>query len=82
MFDYFGNLMEDASDFSWESAKAPHAIVLTNMEADRLQWTDNEKLDPIRRPHAQRHVGVDQNTSARPSMGKKLKNVGSKNGLI
>ena len=34
MLDYLGNLMEDASDFSWESAKASHAIVLTNMEAD------------------------------------------------
>ena len=36
MLDYLGNLMEDASDFSWESAKASHAVVLTNMEADRL----------------------------------------------
>ena len=34
MLDYLGNLMEDASDFSWESAKASHAVVLTNMEAD------------------------------------------------
>ena len=32
MLDYLGNLMEDASDFSWESAKASHAVVLTNME--------------------------------------------------
>ena len=38
MRDYSGNLMEDASDFSWESAKASHAIVLTNMADDRFQW--------------------------------------------
>ena len=31
MLDYLGNLMEDASDFSWEAAKASHAIALTNM---------------------------------------------------
>ena len=42
MLDYLGNLMEDASDFSWESVKASHAIVLTHMEADHLQWTDTE----------------------------------------
>ena len=40
MLDYLFNLMEGASDFSWESAKAAHAIVLTNMEADRLRWTE------------------------------------------
>ena len=32
MLDYLGNLMEDASDFSLESAKASRAVVLTNME--------------------------------------------------
>ena len=55
MLDYLGNLMEDTSDFSWEAAKAFHAIALTNMEADRLKWTDTDKLDRIRRAHAQRH---------------------------
>ena len=40
MLDYLGNIMEDASDFSWDSAKAYHAVVLTSMEADRLSWTD------------------------------------------
>ena len=54
MLDYLGNLMEDASDFSWESAKASHAIVLTNMEADCLQWTETYKLDLIRRAHAKK----------------------------
>ena len=28
MLDYLGSLMEDASDFSWDSAKACHAILL------------------------------------------------------
>ena len=68
MLDYLGNLMEDASNFSWESAKASHAIVLTNMEADRLQWTETDKLDRIQRAHAQRHGAPG------PSNGFKLTN--------
>ena len=36
MIDYLGNIMQVASDFSWESVKAAHAILLIHMEADRL----------------------------------------------
>ena len=61
MLDYLGNIMEDASDFPWESAKAAHAILLTNMEADRLNWPETDKIDRIWRTHAQRHiVGVQK----------------------
>ena len=35
--------MKDASDFSWDSAKAAHAILFTNMEADRVTWPESEK---------------------------------------
>ena len=52
MLDYLGSLMEDASDFLWDSAKACHAILLTNMEADRISWNETEKLNQIRRAHA------------------------------
>ena len=44
MLDYLGNLMEDASDFSREAAKASHAILLTNMEGDRMKWGIQTKL--------------------------------------
>ena len=81
MLDYLGNLMEDASDFSWESAKAAHAIVLTNMEADRLNWTETKKLDRIRRAHAQRHVTAPYSNISKTPYGKKVKNSGSKNGI-
>ena len=53
MLDYLGNLIEDAFDFSWDAAKASNAIALTNMEADRLKWTDTDKFDRICRAHAQ-----------------------------
>ena len=81
MLDYLDNLMEDASDFSWESAKASHAIVLTNMEADRLQWTETEKLDHIRRAHAQRHNASGSSNGPKSTFHKKAKNLGSKMGL-
>ena len=80
MLDYLGNLMVDASDFSWESAKAAHAIVLTNMEADRLNWTETEKLDRIRRAHAQRHVTAPYSNTSKPPYGKKVENCRSKSG--
>ena len=81
MLDYLGNLMEDASDFSWESAKAAHAIVLTNMEADRLRWTETEKLDRIRRAHAQRHTSSTHSNASKSLYTKKVKTSGSKNGV-
>ena len=77
MLDYLGNLMEDASDFSWESAKASHVVVLTNMKADRLQWSDTEKLDRIHRAHAQRHITPGQSTAFK-NIAKKTKNNTSK----
>ena len=81
MLDYLGNIMEDASDFSWDSAKAAHAILLTSMEADRLTWSETDKIDRIRRAHAQRHIAGVQNSATRP-VPKKVKNNGAKNGVI
>ena len=81
MLDYLGNIMEDASDFSWESAKAAHAILLTNMEADRLNWAETDKIDRVQRAHAQRHIPGVHNSASRPTI-KKVKNTGAKNGLI
>ena len=52
MLDYLGNIMEDASDFSWESAKVAHAFLLTNMEADRVNWSETDNIDGVRRAHA------------------------------
>ena len=53
---YFSSLLEDASDFGFEGAKACHAVVLTSMEQDRLNWGDTLELDRLRRQHAQRHT--------------------------
>ena len=42
--EYLASLMEDASDFSFESARACHAVVLTTMEQDKCQWSDTHQL--------------------------------------
>ena len=49
------DLMEDATDFSWASAKAAHAVLLCEMERGTVCWADTSRIDRIRRAHAQKH---------------------------
>ena len=73
MLDILGNIMENASDFTLDSAKACHAVVLTNMEDDRLNWTDTDKTDYIHHAHVQRHTSRAQTSASHLSV-KKHKN--------
>ena len=57
MLDYLADLMEDAQDFSWASAKAAHAVALCRMEDGKLTWQDTQGLDRVRRAHAQKNIG-------------------------
>ena len=54
MLDYLSVLMDDANDFSWQSAKASHAVLLCRMEEGKVEWSETSKIDRIRHPHAQR----------------------------
>ena len=57
MLDYLIALMEDANDFSWDAARASHAVLLCRMEQGEVKnYCDTDKLDRIRRANAQRHV--------------------------
>ena len=56
MLHYLGDLMEDATDFSWSSAKSAHAVLLCEMERGSVDWFNTERIDRIRRAHAQRHT--------------------------
>ena len=56
MVAYLGDLMEDATDFSWQGAKAAHAVLLCEMERGTVTWEDQERIDRIRRAHAQKHI--------------------------
>ena len=80
MLDYLGNIMVDVSDFSWDSAKACHAVILTNMEADRLNWADTDKIDCIQHTHAQRHTSGAQTFASRSTV--KNKTSYTKNGVV
>ena len=54
MLDYLIALFDDANDFSWDAAKASHAVLLCRMEQG-----ENQKLCPSRknrRTNAQRHI--------------------------
>ena len=61
MISYLSDLMEDATDFSWQGAKAAHAVLLCEMERGSLHWEDSDCIDRIRRAHAQKHVQSKQN---------------------
>ena len=49
MLHYLGDLMEDATDFSWANAKAAHAVLLCKMERGALTWVDTSRIERIRR---------------------------------
>ena len=65
MISYLGDLMEDATDFSWQGAKAAHAVLLCEMERGSLRWEDTERIDRVRRAHAQKHVPSSRQNWAR-----------------
>ena len=66
MLDYVINLLDDAADFSWDSAKASHAVLLCRMEQGEIKgWSDVEKIDRVRRAHAQRHVSRQEDSTSK-----------------
>ena len=65
MLDYLISLLDDSNDFSWQAAKASHAVLLCRMEqGEVISWSETEKIDRIRRANAQRHVVQTQVNSA------------------
>ena len=70
MLTYLSELMEDTVDFSWQSAKAAHAVLLCDMEQGNVSWQETHKIDRIRRAHAQRHTAIRQNQSRSTSGSK------------
>ena len=54
MMWYLHDLMEDATDFTWSSAKAAHAVLLCEMERGTVSWSDTNRIDRIWRAHAQK----------------------------
>ena len=54
MLDYLSDIMDDSQDFGWPSAKGAHAVLLCQMEQDKIQWHETSKIDRVRRAHAQK----------------------------
>ena len=52
MLYYLCDLMEDAKDFLWASAKASHAVLLCEMERGTVDWSNTPCIDRIHRAHA------------------------------
>ena len=73
MVAYLSDLMEDATDFSWQGAKAAHAVLLCEMERGTVTWEDQERIERIRRAHAQKHISGVNKIGGDP----KLENHGS-----
>ena len=68
MLDYMTEIMEDAQDFGWASAKGAHALLLCHMEEGKVEWHMTEKIDRIRRAPVQKVVSTSS------SQGKKAHN--------
>ena len=54
MLEYLSDIMDDAQDFGWFTAKGAHAVLLCCMEENKVNWLQTEKIDRIRRAHAQK----------------------------
>ena len=52
---YLGDLMKDATDFSWDSAKVAHPVLLFKLERRVLTGADISRIEQIWRAHAQKH---------------------------
>ena len=62
MLDYLISLLDDANDFSWDAAKASHAVLICWMEQGEVKdYTQTDKIDRIRRANPQRHLPYTNN---------------------
>ena len=68
MLEYVSDIMENAQDFGWASAKGAHTLILCKMEEEKFDWSMTEKIDQLRWAHAQKVV-VNPSTSQSKKMG-------------
>ena len=61
MITYMSELMEDATDFGWQGAKAAHAVLCFELERGTVSWDDSVRIERIRRAHAQKHSNMAKN---------------------
>ena len=70
MLEYLADIMEDSHDFGWASAKASHAVLLCKMEEGKINWWQTDKIDRVRRVHAQKICQQSNMSGRRQSLPK------------
>ena len=76
MLDYLISLLDGANDFSWNSAKTSHAVLLCQMEQGEIKdYTQTEQIDRLRRTHVQTHTSTSQDTTKNVSKGNNSKSM-------
>ena len=71
MVRYMSELMEDATDFTWQGAKAAHAVLLCEFERGTVSWRDTNRIERIRRAHAQKHHNTSTKYGLKAEFAKK-----------
>ena len=61
MVTYLCELMQDACDFTWESAKGAHAVLLHRMADGVVDWTQLKEINKIRKRYAQTNATTTLN---------------------
>ena len=61
MVEYLTELLQDACDYSWESAKGAHSVLLHRMQDGVVNWSNLKEVNKIQKRYAQTssaHQGV------------------------
>ena len=53
MVEYLTELLQDACDYSWESAKGAHSVLLHCMQDGVVNWSNLKEVNKIRKRYAQ-----------------------------
>ena len=64
MLQYQANLMQDALELNWNTAKRAHAAVLTEMERGHVTWADQMGVDRIRQRFTQRAIKITNSSNS------------------
>ena len=56
MLVYVSDLLQNALDLGWHTARGSYKVLMTEIEAQTLDWDDLEGVQAIDRQYAQRNV--------------------------
>ena len=76
MWDLSKNMMEYATEYPWGNVKKKILIVGSQVENERLEWTDTVTINKLRTKHAQKHEIVVKKANPTPKVPEKLRYCG------